>query len=92
MGRGGRGAVVAYAVTGRAGEQGFLQRLAVDPAQHRAGWGRALVTDGLRWLRRHGVTRTLVNTQLENEAALALYRSCGFSELPVGLTVLARAL
>ena len=86
------GAVVGYAVTGRAGEQGFLQRLAVDPAQHRSGWGRALVADGLRWLRRHGVTRTLVNTQLENDAALSLYHACGFTELPVGLTVLARAL
>jgi ribosomal-protein-alanine N-acetyltransferase len=85
-------AVVAYAITGRAGDQGFLQRLAVDPATQRGGWGRTLVADSLRWLRRHGVARTLVNTQLGNDAALALYRSCGFDELPVGLTVLARSL
>jgi len=33
-----------------------------------------------------------VNTQRTNEAALALYRACGFHVLPEGLQVLARAL
>jgi len=33
-----------------------------------------------------------VNTQLDNVAALALYRSCGFRELPSGLCVMSRAL
>jgi ribosomal protein S18 acetylase RimI-like enzyme len=84
--------VVAYAITGRAGRNGYLQRIAVDPAARRLGYGRALVLDGLGWLGRHGVTRTLVNTQLDNDAALALYESCGFRRLPVGLCVLGRPL
>lgn len=84
--------VVGYAVTGRAGEQGYLQRLAVDPDRHRRGWGTSLVADALRWLRRHGVNRTLVNTQLGNAAAIELYRTMGFRLLPLGLTVLDRDL
>jgi hypothetical protein len=51
-----------------------------------------LVGDVLRWMRRHGAARALVNTQQTNEAALCLYLACGFRVLPEGLRVLARAL
>jgi ribosomal protein S18 acetylase RimI-like enzyme len=84
--------VVGYAITGRAGPQGYLQRVAVVPEARRQGWGRALVADGLHWLRARGATRVLVNTQLDNRGALTLYESCGFRRLPVGLSVLARPL
>ena len=83
---------IAYAITGRAGRQGYLQRVAVHPDGRRGGWGRALVLDALRWLRRHDARRALVNTQWTNDAALALYESCGFRQLPVGLCVLDRSL
>lgn len=86
-----RGAI-AYAITGRAGRRGYLQRVAVHPDGRRQGWGRALVLDALRWLARHDVQRALVNTQWTNDAALALYESCGFRRLPVGLCVLDRTL
>ncbi len=82
----------AYAITGRAGRQGYLQRIAVHPDDRRHGWGRALVLDALRWLRRHDVRRALVNTQWTNDSAVALYESCGFRRLPVGLCVLDRTL
>jgi ribosomal-protein-alanine N-acetyltransferase len=85
-------ALGAYAITGRAGRRGYVQRLAVHPDARRRGLGRALVTDALRWLRRYDVHRALVNTQWQNEAALALYESCGFRHLPVGLCVLHRSL
>jgi GNAT superfamily N-acetyltransferase len=85
-------APVAYAITGRAGAQGYVQRVAVDPAARRTGWGRTLVADGLHWLRRRGTRRVLVNTQLGNAPALSLYEACGFRRLPVGLCVLARPL
>jgi ribosomal protein S18 acetylase RimI-like enzyme len=88
-----RGAgVIGYAITGRAGHQGYLQRVAVAPGARRQGWARGLVADGLHWLRARGAERVLVNTQLDNRAALALYESCGFRRLPVGLSVLARPL
>ena len=84
--------VVAYAITGSAGDQGYLQRIAVDPRVRREGWGRALVADGLGWLWRHGCTRAFVNTQLHNDGAIALYESFGFRRLPDGLCVLGRSL
>ena len=84
--------VVGYAVTGRAGPRGYLQRLAVHPDHQRAGLGGALVVDGLRWLRRWGAKEVLVNTQEGNEPAVRLYEALGFQLRPEGLAVLRLAL
>jgi ribosomal protein S18 acetylase RimI-like enzyme len=84
--------VSAYAITGRAGEYGYLQRVAVHPDARRRGWGSALVADALRWLWEHGTARAFVNTQLENRAALDLYEASGFTLMPEGLLVLGGAL
>ena len=84
------GAVVGYAVTGRAGPRGYLQRLAVAPEEQGAGIGAALVVDGLRWVRRWGAREVLVNTQEANEAAVRLYLRLGFHLQPEGLAVLQR--
>src|SRR5690606_17116771 len=82
----GRGsAVIAYSVTGRAGDRGYIQRLAVHPDEQRRGIGVALVADSLRWLRRRGVDHALVNTQERNTAAFSLYVHCGFEPEPAGL-------
>lgn len=83
-----QGGVVAYAIGGRAGRQGYLQRLAVHPAHQRAGLGSTLVVDSLRWMRRRGALNVVVNTQVENQAALALYERLGFRLQPAGLAVL----
>lgn len=82
------GPITGYAVTGRSGERGYLQRLAVHPDVQRAGVGTALVADALWWLRRGGARLALVNTQERNTGALALYEACGFELEPSGLTVL----
>jgi GNAT superfamily N-acetyltransferase len=84
--------VTGYAITGRAGSQGYLQRVAVEPAAQGCGWGKVLVADALHWLWRHGAVRAYVNTQLENRAALTLYESFGFTMLPAGLSVMGRSL
>jgi ribosomal protein S18 acetylase RimI-like enzyme len=84
--------VVAYAVTGRAGTRGYVQRLAVRPDHTGHGFGAALVIDGLRWLRAANADHAVVNTQADNERALALYERLGFRRQPSGLIVLARPL
>ena len=84
--------VVGYAVTGRAGRRGYLQRLAVEPAMQGRGLGRALVADSLDWLRRRGVTEAVVNTQVQNDRALQLYLRAGFRLQPSGLEVLGRTI
>jgi ribosomal protein S18 acetylase RimI-like enzyme len=81
--------VVGYAITGRAGIRGYLQRLAVDPDAQGDGIGTALVVDGLRWLRRRGAREALVNTQTGNARAVALYEHLGFRHRQHGLAVLA---
>lgn len=78
----------AYALVGRAGPRGYVQRLAVHPDAQGHGLGRALVLDGLWWLRRWRVGDALVNTQETNERAVALYEHLGFRHRPGGLAVL----
>jgi ribosomal protein S18 acetylase RimI-like enzyme len=82
------GPVNGYAITGRAGPRGYLQRLAVDPAHQREGLGTALVVDGLRWARRWGAREVLVNTQEGNDVAVATYEALGFVARREGLAVL----
>jgi ribosomal-protein-alanine N-acetyltransferase len=86
------GEVIGYAICGRAGARGFVQRLAVDPPVHGQGVGRRLLLDGLHWMRRRRVQRAVVNTQLGNEVALHLYLEVGFREDPAGLSVLSTGL
>jgi len=88
----GEGSILGYAVTGRAGSVGYLQRLAVHPRHQRRGLGRALVGDALRWAARRGATTMLVNTQEANRPALALYEALGFVREEHGLVVLQRPL
>ena len=89
---GARSAPTGYALTGVAGWRAYVQRLAVDPAVHRAGLGRTLLLDGLHWARRRGGRAAVVNTHVGNAPARALYESAGFVALPDGLVVLERAL
>jgi ribosomal protein S18 acetylase RimI-like enzyme len=86
------GRVAGYAVSGCSAAQGYIQRVAVDSGRRRRGLGRALVVDGLRWMRRRGVERAVVNTQLGNQPALNLYLSLGFRLEPTELAVLRRRL
>jgi GNAT superfamily N-acetyltransferase len=81
---------IGYAITGRTGSTGFVQRLAVHPSAMGRGIGRALTLDGLHWLRRRGSKQAFVNTQDDNERALALYLDLGFLAEPQPLLVLAR--
>jgi ribosomal protein S18 acetylase RimI-like enzyme len=84
--------IAGYAVTGRAGRRGYLQRLAVEPERCREGIATSLVVDGLRWLRRWRVERAVVNTQFDNDAALHLYERIGFHRQSLGLSVLSAGL
>lgn len=84
--------IQGYAITGRAGPRGYLQRLAVDPPFQGMGVGATLVVDGLRWLRRWGAKEVMVNTQEGNTAAVRLYERLGFRLQPDGLAVLRRSL
>jgi ribosomal protein S18 acetylase RimI-like enzyme len=82
--------LIAYAISGRDGRNGYIQRLAVSPAHHHQGHGVSLITDSLRWMARWRVQRALVNTHIGNDAALALYHRLGFTDLSDRLHVYER--
>ncbi len=84
--------MAAFSISGRANQAGYIQRLAVDPSARRRGFGRLLLDDAIRWMQRRNVSRVLVNTASDNQAALTLYRSAGFVDQPGELLILERAL
>ena len=86
------GPVSGYAICERSGRRGYVQRLAVHPDAQGRGTGRRLLLDGVHWMAAQGATRALVNTQTDNQAALRLYNAVGFSDEPVGLSVLSTGL
>lgn len=76
-----------FAISGAAGENGYLQRLAVSPAHRRNGIAQALVHDALHWMSRRQLIAALVNTGVDNLAALTLYEHFGFVRLNDRLTI-----
>lgn len=84
--------LVGFAISGAAGDHGYLQRLAVSPTARRHGAGHDLVVDALHWMQRRGADQALVNTGVANEAALQLYRSLGFVDLTDELVIAERRL
>ena len=79
---------VGFAITGKAGPTGYLQRIAVHPEAQRLGIGRQLVDDAINWLMRRGANRALVNTGVDNLAALRMYEQASFGRLDDELVVL----
>ncbi len=82
------GKTVGYAITGRAGDRGYLQRLAVVPEAQGKGVGSSLVNDAIAWLRGRRASVALVNTQEINTRAFDLYQRHGFVRQSQGLIVL----
>lgn len=80
--------VLAVAISGASSQHGYLQRLAVRPDVQGAGHGQALTADALRWMHRRRLQDCLVNTSVDNAAALALYESVGFRPMADNLEVL----
>ena len=84
--------LASYAISGFTGQNGFIQRLAVDPDAQNNGLGGGLMRDAMSWMYRRGVRNVYVNTQTANYDAIALYRRLGFRRSIDHLTVLERDL
>lgn len=80
--------IVAYAITGKAGATGYLQRLAVNPNNSNIGIGKELIKDSLNWLATNKTDIAMVNTQENNIKAIHVYESLGFKKEKNGLAVL----
>ena len=84
--------LAGFALSGAAADCGYLQRIAVAPEHRRHGIARDLVVDAIRWMCTQRRSRCLVNTGVDNDAALTLYSSLGFERLTDVLTIAERHL
>jgi ribosomal-protein-alanine N-acetyltransferase len=72
-----------FALAWHAADEVHLLDLAVDPDARRRGVGRRLVEAVLGYARETSARLVLLEVRRSNEAAIALYRSAGFSEIGV---------
>lgn len=78
----------AYALVGHGHSLTYLQRIAVRPSARRRGLGSGFVRLAAAEGAMRGAKRMLLNTQLDNEPALELYRAEGFTRSPGSLHLL----
>lgn len=71
--------IIGYQISTAGSGGGHLARLAVHPRVQGEGVGYSIVRDMLVQFYRRGALKVTVNTQLDNEASLALYQKAGFS-------------
>jgi ribosomal-protein-alanine N-acetyltransferase len=81
-----------FVIAGLSDDMGYVQRLAVRGDMHRQGIATALVSRALRWVARRGGRHSMVNTEVGNDAARALYVKMGFAPLPARLAVMHKEL
>lgn len=83
--------MAGFLIVGLAGRTSYIQRLAVHPDHRRAGVARTLMGRGVRWSRSRGCTQAVVNTEMDNLPALALYETLGFRRMDRDLRVMETA-
>lgn len=82
------GKALGFCLTGVSDDTSYLQRLAVAPTAQRRGAAGALIADSMRWAVGRGARRMFVNTDINNVAALSLYRQWGFESVGYHLRVM----
>lgn len=60
-----------------------LNRIMVAPTQRRLGLARLMLIGGLEWALQQGAVRMMLEVRSDNDAALMLYRSHGFTRIAV---------
>jgi ribosomal protein S18 acetylase RimI-like enzyme len=70
--------IIGYQISTAGSGGGHMARLAVHPQACGQGIGYALARDMLVQFQRRGSLRVTVNTQIDNDASMALYKKAGF--------------
>lgn len=73
------GVVVGAVMAGYEGHRGWINYLAVDPAQRRSGIGRMLMAEAEQRLRAAGCPKINLQVRPENKDVIAFYEAIGFS-------------
>ena len=79
----GSNALLGYVCRWLVGDEVHILNLAVHPDRRQMGIGRALVETVVREADAHGARIVTLEVRRENAAAIALYRTLGFSECGV---------
>ena len=66
---------------------GFIHDILVTERHRRAGIAKALLAAALGWLRERGVRQVILGTAWENEGARRLFRSAGFRETMIEMSL-----
>jgi len=75
------GGIRGYAILMPAADEAELLNIGVAAAQQRRGLGRAMLAEMLNMARGRNMKRVLLEVRPSNLAAIALYRSAGFSQI-----------
>jgi ribosomal protein S18 acetylase RimI-like enzyme len=75
------GRPVSTAICVHDGELAGLFEVATDEGHRGQGYGRRTMLSALKWARQRGARTAWLQVEADNEAAIALYGSMGFSEL-----------
>lgn len=73
------GAVVGAVMAGYEGHRGWINYLAVSPAERKKGVGRALMQEAERVLRAAGCPKINLQVRPDNPAVIAFYERIGFT-------------
>ena len=72
------GRIVGAVMAGYEGHRGWINYLAVEPAEQRGGLGRKLMAEAEQRLRAAGCPKINLQVRPENKAAIAFYKRIGF--------------
>ena len=72
------GRIVGAVMAGYEGHRGWINYLAVEPAEQRGGLGRKLMAEAEQRLRAAGCPKINLQVRPENKAAIAFYERIGF--------------
>ena len=73
------GRIVAAVMAGYEGHRGWINYLAVDPAQRRGGLGRTMMGEAEQRLRAAGCPKINLQVRPENTGVIEFYRRIGFA-------------
>lgn len=74
------GTIIATVMAGYDGHRGWINYLAVDPAERRKGFGRAMMERAERALELLGCPKINLQVRRENPEAIIFYERIGFRE------------
>ena len=72
--------IVATVMVGHDGHRGWVYYVAVDPDQHKKGYGRAIMTAAENWLRERGVEKVQLLVRADNTRVQAFYETLDYEE------------